>query len=86
MPLHLMIDLFGGDDIESIDSVRKYAPRNYSAQNRCVTANDYAAVIPELFPETDSVSVYGGEDLDPPQYGKVFISIKPKMRTIFQIS
>ena len=68
----------GGDDIESIDSVRKYAPRNYSDQNRCVTANDYAAVIPELFPETDSVSVYGGEDLDPPQYGKVFISIKPK--------
>jgi len=68
----------GGDNIESIDSIRKYAPRNYSAQNRCVTANDYAAVIPELFPETDSVSVYGGEDLDPPQYGKVFISIKPK--------
>jgi len=68
----------GGDDIESVESIRKYAPRNYAAQNRCVTANDYAAIIPELFPETDSVSVYGGEDLDPPQYGKVFISIKPK--------
>jgi hypothetical protein len=67
----------GGKQIESIDSIKKYAPRIYAAQNRAVTASDYESLIPKIYPETQSVSVFGGEDLDPPQYGKVFITIKP---------
>ena len=67
-----------GDDIESIDTIKYLAPRVYASQYRAVTANDYASLIPLLYPNIDSVSAYGGEELDPPQYGKVFITIKPK--------
>jgi len=67
----------GGKEIESLDSIKKYAPRVYSSQNRAVTAMDYETIIPRIYPETQSVSVFGGEDLDPPQFGKVFITIKP---------
>ncbi len=67
----------GGKDIESIDSIKSYAPRIYASQNRAVTAADYEALIPTIYPETQSVSVFGGEELNPPQYGKVFITIKP---------
>lgn len=66
-----------GKEIESVESIKKYAPRIYAAQNRAVTANDYESIIPKIYPETESISVYGGEDLDPPRYGRVFISIKP---------
>ena len=69
----------GGETIESVESVRKFAPRIYASQNRAITANDYESLIPaKIYPETESISVFGGEDLVPPQYGKVFISIKPK--------
>ena len=69
----------GGEEIESVESVRKFAPRIYSSQNRAVTSNDYESLIPSrIYPETESISVFGGEDLVPPQFGKVFISIKPK--------
>ena len=67
----------GGKEIESIDSIKKYAPRLYSAQNRAVTAADYEAIVPRIYPEAQSISVFGGESLNPPEYGKVFISIKP---------
>ena len=67
-----------GDDIESIDTIKYLAPRVYASQYRAVTANDYASLIPFLYPNIDSVSAYGGEELDPPQYGKVFITVKPK--------
>ena len=69
----------GGENIESVESIKKYAPRIYSSQNRAVTANDYETLIPaKIYPETESISVFGGEELVPPQYGKVFISIKPR--------
>jgi|TARA_Y100000748_G_scaffold185310_1_gene155116 hypothetical protein len=69
----------GGETIESVESVRKFAPRIYSSQNRAVTSNDYESLIPaRIYPETESISVFGGEDLIPPQFGKVFISIKPR--------
>lgn len=69
----------GGENIETIDSIKKYAPQIYASQNRAVTANDYETLIPSrIYPETESISVFGGEDLIPPQYGKVFISIKPR--------
>lgn len=67
-----------GDDVESIDSIKYLGPRVYASQYRAVTANDYRAIIPMVFPNVDTVSAYGGEELDPPQYGKVFISIKPR--------
>jgi len=69
----------GGDVIEKVDSIKKFAPRIYASQNRALTANDYETLIPaRIYPETESISVFGGEDLIPPQYGKVFISIKPR--------
>ncbi len=69
----------GGEVIESVDSVKKFAPRIYASQNRCLTASDYETLIPsKIYPETESISVFGGEELVPPQYGKVFISIKPR--------
>jgi len=68
----------GGSSIESVSSIKKYAPRVYASQNRAVTATDYEALIPQIYPETESVSVFGGEELSPPKYGKVFITVKPK--------
>jgi hypothetical protein len=69
----------GGENIESVESIKKYAPRIYASQNRALTANDYETLIPsKIYPETESISVFGGEELIPPQYGKVFISIKPR--------
>ena len=67
-----------GADIETIDSVKYYSPLTYSSQNRAVTARDYEAIIKKIYPNTESVSVIGGEELDPPEFGTVVISIKPK--------
>jgi hypothetical protein len=67
-----------GDDIESIDSIKYFGPRVYASQYRAVTANDYKGLIPYLFPNVDTVTAYGGDELDPPEYGKVYISIKPR--------
>lgn len=68
---------FDGSEIETIESIKKYATRIYSTQNRAVTARDYESIVPTIYPETESISVFGGEELSPPQFGKVFISIKP---------
>jgi hypothetical protein len=68
---------YGGKDIETTESIKKYATQIYSSQNRAVTAADYEAIVPILYPETESVSAFGGEVLTPPAYGKVFISVKP---------
>ena len=70
-----------GTDIEPIDSIRYFAPRMYSAQNRAVTPRDYEAIIQSIYPNTESVSVVGGEELDPPEFGTVVLSIKPKNGT-----
>src|SRR6056300_124713 len=67
-----------GSDIEPIDSIKYYAPRLYSSQYRAVTSRDYEAIIKRIYPDTESVSVVGGEEMDPPQFGTVQISIKPK--------
>ena len=67
-----------GDDIEDIRSVRYYAPRLYSSQHRAVTANDYEAIVPSVYPNIESISAFGGEELTPPKYGRVFIAAKPK--------
>jgi hypothetical protein len=70
-----------GSDIEAIDSIRYYAPRMYSAQNRAVTPRDYEAIVQDIYPNTESISVVGGEELDPPEFGTVVLSIKPRNGT-----
>jgi hypothetical protein len=66
-----------GAPIETIESIKKYGTRIYASRDRAVTSSDYEALIPSIYPETESVAAYGGESLNPPQFGKVFISIKP---------
>lgn len=70
-----------GDDKESNDSIRFNAPKFYAAQNRCVTPDDYKALIYANVPEAASVAVWGGEDNNPPVYGKTYLCIKPKNAT-----
>ena len=67
-----------GDDIESISSIKYYAPRIYSSQYRAVTASDYESVLSYIYPNVESVTAFGGEEMSPPRYGKVFISVKPR--------
>lgn len=67
-----------GDDIEPITSIKYFAPRRYAARNRAVSSQDYESIVPDVYPNTESVIAYGGEELSPPEYGKVFIVIKPK--------
>jgi hypothetical protein len=66
-----------GKAIESVDSIKKYAPRFYSARYRAVTSRDYEIITPRVYPYIDAIAAYGGEDLTPPQYGQVFLAIKP---------
>lgn len=68
----------GGAEAENLDSIRANAPFSYAAQNRTVTAKDYAVMVPKLYPNVESISVWGGEYEDPAVYGKVYISIRPK--------
>tara|TARA_B100000945_G_scaffold295063_1_gene272255 strand:+ start:299 stop:2101 length:1803 start_codon:yes stop_codon:yes gene_type:complete len=67
----------GGADIESIDKIKYNAPKLYGSQNRAVTTNDYKAIVRNLYPAVSDIIVFGGEDQEPPAYGKVFLSIKP---------
>jgi hypothetical protein len=67
----------GGAEEETMESIRFNAPLTFISQNRAVTADDYAAIIKKEFSNIDSISTWGGEDNDPPDYGKVYIAIKP---------
>jgi hypothetical protein len=67
----------GGADAETMESIRFNAPLTFISQNRAVTADDYSAIIKKEFSNIDSISTWGGEDNDPPDYGKVYIAIKP---------
>ena len=67
-----------GDEIESISSIKYYAPRIYSSQYRAVTSADYESVLGFIYPNTESVTAFGGEEMSPPRFGKVFISVKPR--------
>ena len=66
----------GGAEAENIQSIKLNAPLDYASQGRAVTTNDFKVIVPTLFANTQSVSVWGGEDNDPASYGKVFISVK----------
>tara|TARA_B100001057_G_scaffold23735_1_gene21935 strand:- start:6217 stop:8085 length:1869 start_codon:yes stop_codon:yes gene_type:complete len=67
----------GGTEKETNESIRFNAPLTFTSQNRAVTSDDYRAIIQKSFSNIKSISCWGGEDNDPPDYGKVFISIKP---------
>jgi len=67
-----------GDNIESISSIKYYAPRIYSSQYRAVTSSDYESVLGYIYPNVESVTAFGGEEMSPPRFGKVFISVKPR--------
>ena len=69
--------VYGGSDKETTDSIKFYAPRTFEGQNRAVTVRDYKTIIPKIYTQSSSVNVWGGEDNEPPQFGRVFISIKP---------
>lgn len=69
---------YGGADKEDIETIRFRAPYYYTAQNRCVTKNDYESLITKDYPDIEAVSVWGGEENEPPVYGKVYISLKTR--------
>ena len=68
----------GGAEKESMESIKFKATKFYTSQNRLVTLNDYKAKVQEYYPNADAVAVWGGEDNNPPEYGKVFIALKPQ--------
>lgn len=68
----------GGADIETISSIKYNAPKYFGTQDRAVTANDYGAIIRKIYPAISDIIIFGGEDNDPPEYGKVKIVIKPE--------
>ena len=67
----------GGEEIETTQKIKYTAPKAYGTQDRAVTANDYEAIVRQVYPATSDIIIFGGEDQDPPEYGKVFISLKP---------
>jgi hypothetical protein len=67
----------GGEEIESTKKIKFNAPKTYGTQNRAVTSSDYSAIVRNIYPATSDVIIFGGEDQVPPQYGKVFIVLKP---------
>ena len=81
VPVTTVQKAMNGGEIENVSSIKYFAPRLYSAQYRAVTARDYEAIIQSIYPNTESVAVVGGEELSPPRYGTVQISIKPKNGT-----
>ena len=81
VPVTTVQKAMNGGEIEDVSSIKYFAPRLYSAQYRAVTSRDYEAIIASIYPNTESVAVVGGEELSPPQYGTVQISIKPKNGT-----
>ena len=81
VPVTTIQKAINGGDIEGLSSIKYFAPRLYAAQHRAVTARDYEAIIQQIYPSTESVAVVGGEELTPPKFGTVQISIKPKNGT-----
>ena len=67
----------GGEEIESTSKIKYTAPKAYGTQERAVTADDYEAIVRKVYPATSDIIIFGGEDQEPPQYGKVFIVLKP---------
>ena len=75
--LNSIVAAAGGEEIESTKKIKNTAPKAYGTQDRAVTAQDYEAIVRKVYPATSDIIIFGGEDQDPPQYGKVFIVLKP---------
>jgi hypothetical protein len=73
--INVIENSMGGAERESIDSIKYYAPRHFQIQERAITPSDYEIILKTQFPEINAISVYGGEEVSPPRFGKVFISI-----------
>ncbi len=81
IPVTTVEKAINGGAAENVSSIKYFAPRLYSAQYRAVTSRDYEAIIASIYSNTESVAVVGGEELNPPKFGTVQISIKPKNGT-----
>tara|TARA_S200000501_G_scaffold296565_1_gene282711 strand:+ start:431 stop:2281 length:1851 start_codon:yes stop_codon:yes gene_type:complete len=68
----------GGSEPETTEAIKFSAPKFYSAFGRAVSTRDYEAIIPQIYPNVASIACYGGEEAEPPEYGKVFLAIKPR--------
>ena len=68
----------GGEEAETTDRIKFNAPKTFGTQDRAVTAEDYGAIVRNIYPATSDIIIFGGEDQDPPDYGKVFVVLKPK--------
>ena len=68
----------GGDVIENVTSIKNRAPKFYASQNRCVISEDYETIVKEIYPGVDDIYVYGGETKDVPEFGRVYVAVKPK--------
>ena len=68
----------GGNSLEDVTSVKKRAPKFYASQNRCVVSDDYETIVRNIYPAVDDIYVFGGEQLDVPEYGRVYVAVKPK--------
>ena len=75
--INSVVSSSGGEDKESIDRIKYNAPKAYGTQNRAVTENDYDAIVRKIYPSIGDIIIFGGEKQDPPEYGKVFMVIKP---------
>ena len=71
----------GGESLETVDSIKRNAPKFFNTQNRAVTADDYESIIRRIFPAIADIVCFGGEDASPPEYGKVKIVVKPSYAT-----
>ena len=67
----------GGEEMESISKIRFNAPKSYGTQNRAVTASDYDAIVRNIYPAVSDIIIFGGEEQEPPSYGRVFVVLKP---------
>lgn len=75
----------GGAKIENLKSIKNFGPKYLATQNRAITTQDYETLVPKIYPRANSVVAYGGETLNPPQYGKVFLSVKPDNSTFLSL-
>lgn len=75
----------GGSKIENLKSIKNYGPKYLATQNRAITTQDYETLVPKIYPRASSVVAFGGETLNPPQYGKVFLSVKPDNSTFLSL-
>ena len=75
--INIYVASSGGEEIETTAKIKYTAPKAYGTQDRAVTAQDYEAIVRKVYPATSDIIIFGGEDQDPPEYGKVFIVLKP---------